>query len=43
MSEDCRARMEYDAAAEAVAFVEGRPPLLPVPDEEYAVAAEAGR
>jgi len=40
MSEDCRARMECEAAAEAVAFLEGRPPIIPVPDEEYAVSAE---
>jgi len=38
MSEDCRARMEYEAAAEAVAFLEGRPPIIPVPEEEYRLA-----
>jgi D-3-phosphoglycerate dehydrogenase len=41
MSEDCRARMECEAAAEAVAFLEGRPPLIPVPEEEYVRAMEA--
>ena len=35
MSEDCRARMEYEAAAEAVAFLEGKPPITPVPESEY--------
>jgi D-3-phosphoglycerate dehydrogenase len=39
MSEDCRARMEYEAAAEAVAFLEGKPPMTPVPESEYAVSA----
>lgn len=43
MSEDCRARMELEAAQEAVAFFEGRAPLIPVPDDEYALAAEAAR
>jgi hypothetical protein len=28
---------------EAVAFFEGRAPLIPVPDEEYALAAENAR
>lgn len=37
MSEDCRARMEYGAAAEAVAFLEGKPPITPVPESEYLV------
>ncbi len=35
MSKDCRLRMEHEAAAEAVAFLEGRPPITPVPESEY--------
>jgi D-3-phosphoglycerate dehydrogenase len=42
MSQDCRARMEYEAASEAVAFFDGRPPLIPVPEEEYALAEADG-
>ena len=35
MSEDCRSRMEYEAAEEVVAFLQGKPPIRPVPESKY--------
>lgn len=41
MSEDCRARMELEAAEEAVRFARGLDPLRPVPDVEYDIQASS--
>lgn len=32
---DCRFRMEYEAAQEVARFIEGQPPVTPVPEGEY--------
>ena len=37
MSEDCRARMELEATAEAIRFVRGEPLERSVPDSEYTI------
>jgi D-3-phosphoglycerate dehydrogenase len=37
---DCRLRMESEAAQEIVRYFRGAPPIIPVPEEEYAVQAE---
>ena len=39
MTEDCRARMEIEAAEEAVRFAQGDSFSTPVPEDEYAMAA----
>ena len=40
MSEDCRARMETEAAEEVVRFFSGAPFQNPIPEEEYELARE---
>jgi D-3-phosphoglycerate dehydrogenase len=42
MTEDCRARMEMEAAQDVVRFARGEPLLREVPEEEFQIAAEAG-
>ena len=41
MSEDCRSRMEREAVDDVVRFFGGKPPVRPVPSNEYEVAAIA--
>lgn len=41
MSEDCRSRMEIEAAEEAVRFAQGLELLRPVPDGEYVFQTES--
>jgi len=37
---DCRGRMELEASEEAIRVLDGRTPLHPVPESEYALQAE---
>lgn len=43
MSQDCRLRMEREAVEEVVRFCRGEAPMSPVPEDEYRLAAAAGR
>jgi D-3-phosphoglycerate dehydrogenase len=40
MTRDCRLRMEIEAAEEAARFARGEPFHSPVPENEYAIAAD---
>jgi D-3-phosphoglycerate dehydrogenase len=42
MSHDCRTRMEIEATEEAIRFLQGKPLLSPVPQEEYELQREFG-
>lgn len=42
MSHDCRTRMEIEATEEAIRFLQGKPLLSPVPEEEYELQREFG-
>lgn len=43
MTEDCRTRMEMEAAEDVVRFARGEPLLREVPEDEFLIAAEAGK
>jgi D-3-phosphoglycerate dehydrogenase / 2-oxoglutarate reductase len=43
MTADCRARMEIEATEDAIRFLDGAPLRSPVPQEEYANAAQRPR
>jgi D-3-phosphoglycerate dehydrogenase len=43
MTADCRARMEIEAAREAIRILDGEPLRSPVPEEEYRIAERLSR